>query len=94
MGNIRRNGRRLNHRGAQRAAGLPRQNRPIRIHPDQPDDQRNVGRAPARGRTAHRVPLHIPSRTGNYTSIKFAERLSDNGILPSMDFLGDSYVMC
>ncbi|TNH26842.1 IS3 family transposase [Micromonospora orduensis] len=35
--------------------------------------------------------IHHSDRWSNYTSIKFAERLSDNGILPSMGSVGDSY---
>jgi putative transposase len=35
--------------------------------------------------------IHHSDRGSNYTSFKFAQRLSDNGILPSMGSVGDSY---
>ncbi|AXO37085.1 IS3 family transposase [Micromonospora sp. B006] len=35
--------------------------------------------------------IHHSDRGSNYTSFRFAERLQDNGILPSMGSVGDSY---
>ncbi|MEH0972341.1 IS3 family transposase [Micromonospora sp. CPCC 205546] len=35
--------------------------------------------------------IHHSDRGPNYTSFRFAERLQDNGILPSMGSVGDSY---
>jgi putative transposase len=35
--------------------------------------------------------IHHSDRGSNYTSFRFANRLSDNGILPSMGSVGDSY---
>jgi putative transposase len=35
--------------------------------------------------------IHHSDRGSTYTSIKFSERLADNGILPSMGSVGDSY---
>jgi putative transposase len=35
--------------------------------------------------------IHHSDRGSNYTSFRFAERLYDNGILPSMGSVGDSY---
>ena len=35
--------------------------------------------------------VHHSDRGSTYTSIRFAERLADNGILPSMGSVGDSY---
>ena len=35
--------------------------------------------------------IHHSDRGSNYTSFRFADRLSDNGILPSMGSVGDSY---
>jgi hypothetical protein len=35
--------------------------------------------------------IHHSDRGSNYTSFRFAERLRDNGILPSMGSVGDSY---
>jgi putative transposase len=35
--------------------------------------------------------IHHSDRGSNYTSFKFTQRLSDNGILPSMGSVGDSY---
>ena len=35
--------------------------------------------------------IHHSDRGANYTSFKFAQRLADNGILPSMGSVGDSY---
>jgi putative transposase len=35
--------------------------------------------------------IHPSDRGSNYTSFRFAERLYDNGILPSMGSVGDSY---
>jgi putative transposase len=36
--------------------------------------------------------IHHSDRGSNYTSFRFAERLRDNGILPSKGSVGDSYV--
>ncbi|WP_245719003.1 DDE-type integrase/transposase/recombinase [Micromonospora rhizosphaerae] len=35
--------------------------------------------------------IHHSDRAANYTSFRFAQRLQDNGILPSMGSVGDSY---
>jgi transposase InsO family protein len=35
--------------------------------------------------------VHHSDRGSNYTSFRFSERLRDNGILPSMGSVGDSY---
>ncbi|MGC5660386.1 IS3 family transposase [Micromonospora sp. WMMD723] len=35
--------------------------------------------------------IHHSDRGSNYTSFRFAQRLADNGILPSMGSVGDSY---
>jgi putative transposase len=35
--------------------------------------------------------IHHSDRGSNYTSFRFSERLRDNGILPSMGSVGDSY---
>ncbi|WP_433077755.1 IS3 family transposase [Dactylosporangium sp. CA-052675] len=35
--------------------------------------------------------IHHSDRGSNYTSFRFTQRLSDNGILPSMGSVGDSY---
>ena len=35
--------------------------------------------------------IHHSDRGSTYTAIKFSERLADNGILPSMGSVGDSY---
>lgn len=35
--------------------------------------------------------IHHSDKGSNYTSFRFAERLYDNGILPSMGSVGDSY---
>ncbi|WP_433649975.1 IS3 family transposase [Micromonospora zamorensis] len=35
--------------------------------------------------------IHHSDRGSNYTSFRFAQRLQDNGILPSMGSVGDSY---
>jgi transposase InsO family protein len=35
--------------------------------------------------------IHHSDRGSNYTSFRFSERLQDNGILPSMGSVGDSY---
>ena len=35
--------------------------------------------------------IHHSDRGSTYTSIRFAQRLADNGILPSMGSVGDSY---
>jgi transposase InsO family protein len=40
---------------------------------------------------SNRPVLRRPIESGNYTSFRFAERLRDNGILPSMGSVGDSY---